>query len=114
VRSLVFRRTKAAAKRRRSEGVVSRALLENGDLPEASPDVSWVEAGPGSFEYVRPGERTRSYVVIRGRAWTKVGDEGAEATEGDLFYVPAGLPHAIANASDSETLVYLEVRDGGG
>lgn len=105
----MLKRSKSRVAESKRGGLVSHLLLKKGDVADGALSVSWVEAAPGSARNVHAHEQEQVYVILRGKAWMRVGDESAEAQEGDLIHAPPDAPHSIANTSDKETLVYLAV-----
>ena len=50
------------------------------------------------------------YVILRGTATVRVGDEIQDVREGDFIYLPSDVPHQISNAkSQDKWLEYLVI-----
>ena len=103
---MVFRRNRLEALRRERDGLVSRILWHEGDLPETQLTVTWVEVAPGSGQRSHSHEPEQVYVIVRGRGRMKVGDEELVVVEGDLIHIPPDTLHRIENLAD-EVLTYL-------
>ncbi len=63
---------------------------------------------------LRPGQTQRThahadadkfYLVLRGRATLRVGDEVATVTDGALVWAPAGVPHGVVDTLEDTILV---------
>jgi mannose-6-phosphate isomerase-like protein (cupin superfamily) len=54
------------------------------------------------------------FIIVSGRAAVQRGGETAEAVAGDCFMQPAGTPHRIRNASETEDLVYYVIANEAG
>ena len=102
----MFRRNRSEAPRRERDGLVSRILLHDGDLPGARLTVTWVDVDPGSGQRPHSHAPEQVYVIVRGRGRMKVGDEELLVVEGDLIYIPPDALHGIENLAD-EVLTYV-------
>ena len=92
--------------RRELSGLVSRILLQQGDLPGLGL-TTWVDVAPGAFRqhlHNHPSERV--YMTIAGRGTIAVGDERREVAVGGLVYMPPNVIHGIENFS-KEVLTYV-------
>jgi mannose-6-phosphate isomerase-like protein (cupin superfamily) len=55
-------------------------------------------------------DQEQLYVILRGTATVRVGDEIQDVQEGDTIYLPSDIPHQISNASSQEEwLEYLVI-----
>ena len=95
----MYTRNKEESPRRERSGLVSRILLQRGDLPEAGIAVTWVEVAPGSRQRLHGHPSERVYVITAGRGWMLVAEEKREVGVGELVYVPSDAVHGIENAS---------------
>ncbi len=102
----MFRRNRSEALRRERDGLVSRILLHERDLPETQLTVTWVEVDPGSGQRPHSHASEQVYVIVRGRGRMKVGGEEVLVVEGDLIHIPPDTLHGIENLGD-EVLTYL-------
>ena len=102
----MFSRNRLEALRRERDGLVSRILWHEGDLPETQLTVTSVEVAPGSGQRLHSHEPEQVYVIVRGRGRMKVGDEELVVVEGDLIHIPPDTLHGIENLAD-EVLTYL-------
>lgn len=89
----------AEAPRRELGGLVSRVLLQKGDLPGVGLTAMWVDVAPGARQRLHEHDAEQIYVVLEGRGRMRVGDEDLEVERGDLVYIPPGAAHGIENAS---------------
>ena len=103
---MVFKRSRSEAPRRERDGLVSRILLHEGDLPEARLTVTWVDVAPGSGQRLHSHAPEQVYVVVRGRGKMNVDGEERVVVEGDLIYIPPDTLHGIENISN-EVLTYV-------
>ena len=60
----MFRRNRLEALRRERDGLVSRILWHEGDLPETQLTVTWVEVAPGSGQRSHSHEPEQVYVIV--------------------------------------------------
>ncbi len=102
----MFVRSRTGAPRRERGGLVSRILLQEGDVPGVGLTATWVEVAPGSRQRLHDHVPEQVYVILRGRGKMRVGGEERWVDEGDLVYVPPGALHGIENATE-EVLVYV-------
>lgn len=102
----MFVRGKDEASWRGRDGLVSRVLLQRGDVAGGGLTVTWVDVAPGSAQRVHDHAPEQVYVLVAGRGLMRVGDEEREAAAGDLVYIPSGEPHGIKNVS-GEVLTYV-------
>jgi len=93
-------RNKANAPRRERSGLVSRILLQEGDLPDLGLTATWVEVAPGARQRLHDHASEQVYVVVAGEGRMRVGDEERRVGSGDLVYVPSGAIHGIENVAD--------------
>jgi mannose-6-phosphate isomerase-like protein (cupin superfamily) len=92
--------------RRERSGLVSRILLQQGDLPDLRLTATWVDVAPGSRQRLHNHPSEQVYVITAGRGTMAVGDERQEVAGGDLVYVPPNIIHGIENSS-KEVLTYI-------
>ncbi|AAY80936.1 cupin domain-containing protein [Sulfolobus acidocaldarius] len=72
------------------------------------------------FQYLKPGSKTQPhshnmasiYLVVRGKGYSIIGGKKVEWENGDVFVVPANLPHYHVNTSDTESILF-DVTDSG-
>ena len=102
----MFVRNRTGAPWREWGGLVSRIMLQEGDVPEVGLAAAWVEVAPGSRHRLHEHVSEQVYVIVQGRGIMRVGDEERWVEEGDLVYVPGGALHGIENASEG-ALVYV-------
>jgi mannose-6-phosphate isomerase-like protein (cupin superfamily) len=92
--------------RRERSGLVSRILLQQGDLPDLRLTATWVDVAPGSRQRLHNHPSEQVYMITAGRGTMAVGDERQEVAGGDLVYVPPNVIHGIENSS-KEVLTYI-------
>jgi mannose-6-phosphate isomerase-like protein (cupin superfamily) len=92
--------------RRERSGLVSRILLQQGDLLDLRLMTTWVDVAPGSRQRLHNHPSKQVYVITAGRGTMAVGDERQEVAGGDLVYVPPNILHGIENSS-KEVLTYI-------
>jgi mannose-6-phosphate isomerase-like protein (cupin superfamily) len=92
--------------RRERSGLVSRILLQQGDLLDLRLMTTWVDVAPGSRQRLHNHPSEQVYVITAGRGTMAVGDERQEVAGGDLVYVPPNIIHGIENSS-KEVLTYI-------
>jgi mannose-6-phosphate isomerase-like protein (cupin superfamily) len=92
--------------RRERSGLVSRILLQQGDLLDLRLMTTWVDVVPGSRQRLHNHASEQVYVITAGRGTMAVGDERQEVAGGDLVYVPPNIIHGIENSS-KEVLTYI-------
>lgn len=95
----MYTRNKEESPRRERSGLVSRILLQRGNLSEASLSTTCVEVARGSRQRLHGHPSERVYVITAGRGWMLVGEEKREVGAGELVYLPSGAVHGIENAS---------------
>lgn len=67
---------------------------------------------PGKSHYLHKHEqRSEQWTVVKGRANITLGDEMREYREKETVYVPLGVEHAVANATDEEVII-IEISIG--
>jgi mannose-6-phosphate isomerase-like protein (cupin superfamily) len=98
--------TTASAPKRSLPGLLSVALLQEGDVSEADLTVTWVDVEPGSRQLPHSHPPQQVYLIVRGTGRMQVGDERREVRAGDLVFIPPGATHGIENTG-GETLSYL-------
>jgi quercetin dioxygenase-like cupin family protein len=103
---VVFKRNVSEAPRRERDGLVSRLLLQGGDLPETRLTVTWVDIAPGSGQRPHSHAPEQVYIVVRGRGKMKVGDDERPVMEGDLIHIPPNTLQGMENLSD-EVLTHV-------
>ena len=99
-------RSTAEAPVRERDGLISRILLQEGDVPGVGLTVTRVEVAPGSRQRLHYHDAEQVYLVLEGRGKMRVGDEEREVEQGDLLYIPSGMPHGIQNVAN-EPLEYV-------
>jgi mannose-6-phosphate isomerase-like protein (cupin superfamily) len=92
--------------RRERSGLVSRILLQQGDLLDLRLMTTWVDVAAGSRQRLHNHPSEQVYVITAGRGTMAVGDERQEVAGGDLVYVPPNIIHGIENSS-KEVLTYI-------
>ena len=92
--------------RRERSGLVSRILLQQGDLPDLRLTTTWVDVAPGLRQRLHNHPSEQVYVITAGRGTMSVGEERQEVAGGDLVYVPPNIIHGIENSS-KEVLIYI-------
>jgi mannose-6-phosphate isomerase-like protein (cupin superfamily) len=92
--------------RRERSGLVSRILLQQGDLPGLGLTATWVDVAPRSRQRLHHHPSEQVYVVTAGRGAMMVENERREVAVGDLVYVPPNVIHGIENSS-KEVLTYV-------
>lgn len=92
--------------RRERSGLISRILLQQGDLLDLRLMTTWVDVAPGSRQRLHNHPSEQVYVITAGRGTMAVGDERQEVAGGDLVYVPPNIIHGIENSS-KEVLTYI-------
>jgi len=102
----MFVRSTASAPTRERDGLVSRVLLQLGDVPRAALTVTWVDVQPGGAQQQHHHEPQQVYVVVGGRGRMTVAEEERDVERGDLVFIPPDVPHSIVNAGD-EVLTYV-------
>jgi quercetin dioxygenase-like cupin family protein len=68
-----------------------QVLIGSGEAPNFAMRKFMMEPGGGMPEHTNTVEHEQ--YVLRGRARIGLGDEVVEVKEGDVLYIPAGLPH---------------------
>ena len=86
-----------------------------GDDTGGAMDYFTVEVAPhgGPPLHVHHSQE-ESLHVLKGRFKVQVGDRSAIVEEGGFAYMPAGLPHAFLNLTDSDGLLVVVYTPGGG
>jgi mannose-6-phosphate isomerase-like protein (cupin superfamily) len=92
--------------RRERSGLVSRILLQQGDLLDLRLMTTWVDVAAGSRQRLHNHPSEQVYVITAGRGTMAVGDERQEVAGGDLVYVPPNIIHGVENSS-KEVLTYI-------
>lgn len=102
----VFVRNRMGAPWRERGGLVSRILLQEGDVPGVGLAATWVKVAPGSRQRQHDHVAELVYVITQGRGKMRVGEEERWVEEENLVYVPSGALHGIENASEG-VLIYV-------
>ncbi len=88
-------------------GQISYLLLTKGQFGSSNLSITWVEGAPGSEQPVHAHpDNEQVYVIVRGRAMMKAGEEEREVGPGTLVFIPPRTDHAIHNIGD-ESLLYV-------
>ena len=99
-------RTAADARTRERDGLVSRVLLQAGDVVDSALTVTWVDVRPGASQAAHHHPPEQVYVIVRGQGRMHVGEEEHDVGQGDLIFVPANATHGIRNTGTG-TLSYV-------
>jgi mannose-6-phosphate isomerase-like protein (cupin superfamily) len=102
----MFVQNRLAAPSRQRAGLVSRILLQKGDIQDTGITVTWVEVAMGSQQQPHQHEPEQVYVLITGKGQMSVGNEVQEVVAGDLVYIPPHTLHSIKNTGN-EILSYV-------
>lgn len=102
----MFVRTAAQAHRRERDGLVSRVLIQEGDLAESALTVTWVDVRPGASQAPHDHAPQQVYVIVRGEGCMRVGKDEHDVRQGDLVFVPSNVTHGITNTG-ADTLTYV-------
>jgi quercetin dioxygenase-like cupin family protein len=79
----------------------SRALIFNGGSHEfAGVSLMLAELQPGEGPARHRHDYDEAFVIAEGRATFTIDEEVTEAGPGQVVLVPAGVPHAFANAGE--------------
>jgi quercetin dioxygenase-like cupin family protein len=73
------------------KGTERQVLIGAGEAPNFAMRKFSMEPGGGMPKHTNTVEHEQ--YVLRGRARIGLGDEVVEVKEGDVLYIPAGLPH---------------------
>jgi mannose-6-phosphate isomerase-like protein (cupin superfamily) len=68
------------------------------------------EVGAGIRRHKHPYAET--FVVRKGRVFLMIGDETVEGSEGQIFVVPAGVPHGFRNSGPGP-LEMIDIHENG-
>ncbi len=102
----MYTRSKVESPKRERDGLVSHALLQRGDLPDAGFTATWVDVTPGARQRLHDHPSEQVYMITAGRGRMLVGEEERETGSGEVIYVPPGAVYGIENVSE-EVLTYI-------
>jgi len=83
-----------------TEGLVSHALLQEGDVPSDELVVTWVEVDPGARQMRHHHDPEQVYVIVQGAGMMHVSDEVESVARGDLIHIPSNEEHYVENTGD--------------
>ena len=84
-------------------GIAGKDLVQ---FPEGTAKLIRLVAGAAYPKHQHP-DRTEYAYVLSGKAVLTVGDEEFEANGGDFLTFPTDTPHALANRSEEEVLLFV-------
>lgn len=84
-------------------GVAGKDLIQ---FAEGTAKLIRLEPGAAYPQHQHPN-RTEYAYVLSGTAVLSVADEDFEAHQGDFLAFPTDTPHALANRSDDEVLLFV-------
>lgn len=89
------------------EGAIHHILLPAGKFDSRNLLIVWTVLAPRGQQrgHSHVGSE-QAYIFIRGTGRMQVGDEKRFVTQGEMVYVPPGVPHSFANTGE-EDLVYI-------
>ena len=65
---------------------------------------------PGQTQKVHAhGGADKLYYVVQGSGEFEVGEEKQQLSEGELLYIPADIPHGVANTSSARLVVLIVI-----
>ena len=65
---------------------------------------------PGQTQKVHAhGGADKLYYVVEGSGEFEVGEDKQKLSQGELLYVPADIPHGVANTSDGRLVVLIVI-----
>jgi len=81
------------------EGVVRQILIG----PEIGPNFAMRRfiIEPGGFMPLHTNTVEHEQFVLAGQASVKIGDENYDVKEGDVVFIPAGIPHNYTTISET-------------
>ncbi|MDQ0191085.1 cupin domain-containing protein [Alicyclobacillus cycloheptanicus] len=85
------------------EGIAGKSLIQ---FAEGTAKLIRLEPGARYPNHQHP-KRTEYAYVLSGNAILTVGDEELEATVGDFLMFPTDTPHALANRSDGDAVLFV-------
>ena len=83
---------------RAGRGTIRRVLIGHEEAPNFAMRKFSMEAGGGMPRHTNSVEHEQ--YVVRGSARIGIGDEEFEVSEGDVVFIPAGVPHWYEAAED--------------
>ncbi len=75
-----------------------------GEIPFGA---AWCVIEPGGSTTPHRHSEAETFFILEGRGVMSIGDERAPVSKGDAPFIPPQTVHAVENASESETLVFL-------
>ncbi len=79
---------------------------ESGDTPF---NAFWSLVEPGGASQLHRHHEGEAFIIVKGRGVMTVGDESAAVEVGDVIFMKPLSDHTLANVSDSEPLLFLNV-----
>jgi mannose-6-phosphate isomerase-like protein (cupin superfamily) len=91
----------------------SRMLLDdkNSESQKTQINQGILKKG-GKFNINRHMGFDETYVIQKGKCTLQVDDEIMDIEEGDIIFIPAGVPHALDNTKGETELVLLTIWPG--
>ena len=90
----------------RGDGLVSRILLSERDVPDTDLTITRVEVEPGAEQVIHSHDPEQVYVILAGQGRMTVGGDTERVEAGDLVHVPSKTDHGIENTG-KEPLEYV-------
>ena len=99
-------------------GVLKKVLLKEGDFIEGHPQmVNWCRLRAGmSFQAHYHQDMEEIFILLRGNARVRVGEEVADLTREEAVVIPPPMVHEMKNAGDEEVeyiVIGISQRKGG-
>lgn len=92
-----------------SYGALSKKLYpspESGDTPFS---MYWALIEPGGASQIHRHHEGETFLIVKGSGVMTVGDESQPVGVGDVIFMDPLVDHTIANTSDSEQLLFIDV-----
>jgi len=90
----------------RGDGLVSRLLHSEHEVPDTDLTITRVTVDPGSSQVCHSHEPEQVYVILAGEGLMSVGDDQQTVGAGDLVHIPSNTEHGVENTGD-QPLEYL-------
>ena len=90
-------------------GIVAKISPKNAETRTILVEQTFPKGGSTNLHYHEQGDEL--FYVVEGKGTATLNDKTQPVGKGDVIFVPAGLPHRIANLDQAEPLVVIFFMD---
>ena len=92
-----------------SYGVTSAKIFPSPESGATPFNAYWVFIEPGGASQIHRHHEGETFIIVQGSGMMTVGDETAPVEVGDVIFMKPLVDHTLANTSDTEQLLVLDV-----